>query len=68
MAAVGNPEPGGLMWRETIELLRAVAGARNVVGFDVVELCPSQGPEACAFLAAQLVYKLIGYATLLGPS
>lgn len=68
MAAVGNPEPDGLLWREATELLRAVAEARHVVGFDVVELCPSQGPEACAFLAAQLVYKLIGYTTLLGPS
>ena len=67
MAAVGNPEPDGLLWGETMELLRAVAEARHVVGFDVVELCPSQGPEACAFLAARLAYKLVGYVTLLGP-
>jgi len=61
MAAVGSPEPGGLGWRETLELLKAVAGAREVVGFDLVELCPGQGPAACAFTAAKLAYKLMGY-------
>ena len=63
MAAVGTPEPGGMLWDEAIVLLRAVAAERKVVGFDVVELSPNEGPEACAFTAAKLVYKLIGYAT-----
>ena len=63
MAAVGTPEPGGLGWYQVLRLLRAVAESRHVVGFDVVELCPREGPIACAFLAAKLVYKLIGYCT-----
>ena len=63
MAAVGNPEPGGLGWEETLALLKAVAGAKEVVGFDLVELCPGQGPAACAFTAAKLAYKLMGYVT-----
>ena len=61
MSAVGTPEPGGLGWYELLGLLREVAGAKHVVGFDLVELCPGEGPPACAFLAAKLAYKLVGY-------
>ena len=63
MAAVGTPEPGGMTWREVTELLRIVTNRRKVVGFDLTELSPDEGPEACAFTAAKLAYKLIGYAT-----
>ena len=63
MAAVGTPEPGGMVWDEVTDLLKQVALSKNVVGFDVVELSPNEGPEACSFTAAKLVYKLIGYAT-----
>ena len=63
MAAVGTPEPGGMEWWETLRILRAVGERRRIVGFDVVELAPAQGPEACAYTAAKLVYKLIAYAT-----
>lgn len=63
MAAVGTPEPGGMGWWETLDILRAVAAERRIVGFDVVELAPNEGPEACAYTAAKLVYKLIAYAT-----
>lgn len=63
MAAVGNPEPGGMNWHEVIGLLRCVAGSRQIVGFDITELSPGEGPEASAFTAAKLAYKLIGYAT-----
>jgi len=63
MSAVGTPEPGGLLWHEAINLLTAVAQSKNVIGFDIVELCPSQGPDSCAFLAAKLAYTFIGCAT-----
>lgn len=63
MAAVGTPEPGGMGWWEALRILRAVAERRRIVGFDVVELAPDEGPEACAYTAAKLVYKLFGYAT-----
>ena len=63
MAAVGTPEPGGMSWAEVTGLLRAVGENRQVVGFDVAELSPNEGPEACAVTAATLAYKLIGYAT-----
>ena len=61
MSAVGTPEPGGMQWHEVLNLLRSVTLHKHVVGFDLVELCPREGPASCAFLAAKLAYKLIGY-------
>ena len=64
MAAVGTPEPGGMGWWEVLRLLRAVGEQRRIVGFDLMELAPPEGPESCAYTAAKLAYKLMGYATL----
>ncbi len=63
MAAVGTPEPGGMRWLELVGLLRQVSEQRRVVGFDVCELAPNEGPPANTYTAAKLVYKLIAYAT-----
>ena len=62
MPATGTPEPGGLDWYRALEVLRAVARAKRIVGFDVVELSPMPGNVAPDFLAAKLVYRLLGYA------
>jgi agmatinase len=59
--ATGTPEPGGIGWYETLSLLKEVAKDKKIVGFDVVELCPIQGNVASDFLAAKLVYRLLGY-------
>jgi agmatinase len=61
MPAVGTPEPGGIGWYETLDLLREVTKDKKIVGFDVVELCPIKGQVASDFLAAKLVYRLLGY-------
>jgi agmatinase len=61
MPAVGTPEPGGLSWREATALLRRVFEQRRVVACDVVELCPVPGLLSPNFVAARLVYKLLGY-------
>ena len=59
--STGTPEPGGLLWYETLELLKTVAARRRVVGMDVVELCrPSEG-NGPSFLTAKLIYKTLGY-------
>ena len=58
--ATGTPEPGGLDWYELVDLLRSVAERKRIVGFDVVELAPLPGQVASDFLAARLVYRLIG--------
>ena len=62
MAAVGTPEPGGMRWLDLVGLLREVAEHCRIVGFDVCELAPNEGPPANSYAAAKLVYKLIGYA------
>lgn len=61
MPATGTPEPGGLDWYQTLQILRAVARAKRVVAFDVVELAPIPGLVAPDFLAAKLLYRLLGY-------
>jgi agmatinase len=61
MPSVGTPEPGGMDWRAALDLLRAVAKERKIVGADVVELSPIPGEIAPDFLAAKLVYKIISY-------
>jgi agmatinase len=64
MSAVGTPQPGGISWHEILKILRRVAETRRIVGCDLVELCPAEGPPSCAFLASKLAYKLIGYLSL----
>ncbi|GAB4390701.1 MAG: agmatinase [Thermodesulfovibrionales bacterium] len=60
MPSTGTPEPGGLGWYQVMGLLRAVARQKTIVGFDVVELCPTEN-KAPDFLAAKLVYTLLSY-------
>ena len=61
MPAVGTPEPGGLHWYQLLELFRETCRQTMIVGMDVVELCPMEGQTRADFLAAKLVYKMIGY-------
>ena len=59
LPATGTPEPGGLGWYTVNRLLRRVARASTVVGFDVVELLPVPGQHASDFTAAKLVYRFL---------
>lgn len=59
--ATGTPEPGGLFWYETLEFLQRVFHEKNVVGFDLVELCPHEISKNSDFLAAKLYYKMLSY-------
>ena len=61
MPSTGTPEPGGLSWYDVLALLRTVSRHKDVVGFDVVELCPQPNNKSPDFLAAKLIYKLLGY-------
>ena len=62
MPAGGTPEPGGMAWHQLVSLLGKVAESRRIVGFDVCELAPADGPPACSYTAAKLVYKLVAYS------
>jgi agmatinase len=59
--AVSTPEPGGLSWAFITNLLKAVAKHHNIVGFDVVELCPNRYLSASDFAAAKLIYNTFAY-------
>ncbi len=61
MPSTGTPEPGGLLWNETLDLLKMVFKSCNVVGFDIVELAPKPELSSPDFMAAKLYYKLLSY-------
>ncbi len=61
MPATGTPEPGGLTWWPTLNILQAVFKSKNVVGADIVELAPMKNLHGPDFLTAKLAYKMLGY-------
>ncbi len=61
MPAVGTAEPNGLLWNETLDLLRETCKQKNVVGFDIVECAPMEGTILSEYILAKLAYRIIGY-------
>jgi len=61
MPATGTPEPGGPPFYELMNFLHRVASAKNILGFDVVELCPVPSNKAPDFVAAKIIYQLLSY-------
>lgn len=59
--STGTPEPGGPDYFELMHFLRKVASSKNIVGFDVVELCPAPGNKSSDFIAAKVIYQLLSY-------
>jgi agmatinase len=59
--STGTPEPGGPEYLELMHFLREVARKKNIVGFDVVELCPSPANKTSDFIAAKVIYQLLSY-------
>jgi agmatinase len=59
--STGTPEPGGPGYLEIMNFLKEVIWKKNVVGFDVVELCPSPSNRAPDFVAAKIIYQLLSY-------
>ena len=62
MPATGTPEPGGLFWNETMNIIKIAAQSADIVGADVNELSPIKGFNSYNFLTAKLAYKIISYA------
>ena len=62
MPATGTPEPGGLFWDETLNIIKIAAKNSNIVGADINELSPIKGFNSYNFLVAKLVYKIISYS------
>ena len=64
MPATGTPEPGGLLWDETLNIIRIAAKNSNIVGADINELSPIKGFNSYNFLVAKLAYKILSYKYL----
>lgn len=59
MPSTGTPEPGGLYWYQVVDFIKLVIQNKNVVGFDIMELCPIKNNKGPDFLAAKLYYKIL---------
>lgn len=61
LPSTGTPEPGGLQWYQTLRFIKKVIEKKNLVGFDIVELCPDPNEKSSDFLATKLLYKILSY-------
>lgn len=59
MPSTGTPEPDGLNYREVINFLKLINERHNIIGLDVVELCPNDINKAPDFLASKLIYQIL---------
>ena len=64
MPATGTPEPGGLLWDETLKIIKIAAKNSNIIGADINELSPIKGFNSYNFLVAKLAYKILSYKYL----
>ena len=65
MPATGTPEPGGLLWDETLNIIKIATKNSKIVGADINELAPIKGFNSYNFLVAKLAYKILSYKFLL---
>lgn len=59
MPSTGTPEPDGLGYREVLNFLKLINERHNIIGLDIVELCPNDTNKAPDFLAAKLIYQIL---------
>ena len=65
MPATGTPEPGGLLWQETLEIIKIAMKNSKIIGADINELSPIKGFNSYNFLVAKLAYKILSYKFLI---
>jgi agmatinase len=63
MPSTGTPQPNGLSWGQTIQVIRCISGNRrcSLVGADLVELIASPHPPGCDVIAARLAAKVLAF-------
>ena len=61
--STGTPQPGGLTWDQTIEVIRRLStnSRCSLLGADLVELIASPHPPGCDVIAARLVAKILAF-------
>jgi agmatinase len=57
--ATGTPEPGGLGWDQTLDILCTIAGSSWIVAMDCVELAPRPGLHMAEFAVARLLHETV---------
>lgn len=67
MPAVALPQPGGIKYRQAIDLLKGVVKKGRVLGMDIVEITPERDVnEISSITAGHLILNLIGAAVRAG--
>ncbi len=56
----GTPVPGGLFWYDFFKFVESIPAVKRIIGFDVVELAPTEDSQVSDFAAAQLTYNMMG--------
>ena len=57
---VGNPEPGGIYYKEFTNLLYKIIDSRKIIGIDIVEVSPPFDlNNLTSILAAKIIYEMI---------
>ena len=64
LPATGTPEPGGLSYRQLVQLIKIIGAHRNVIAADVTELTKIKDSQVSEFTAAKIVTKLFVYCLL----
>ncbi len=57
----GTPEPGGLSYRQLVDLIKAVGREKEVVAGDINELVKIEGTQVSEFTAAKIATKIFVY-------
>ncbi len=61
MPGTGAPEPGGIFYDQAIDLVLALRDSgKEIIGLDMMEFAPVPGLHHADFLAASLLYTMIG--------
>ncbi|MFP3981495.1 MAG: agmatinase [Desulfobacterales bacterium] len=61
LPGTGTPVPGGMTYRQVVELIRRVGAEKNVVAADINELAKVEGSVVSEFTAAKLATKVFVY-------
>lgn len=63
MPSTGTPEPDGFLYSETLDIFRElIRQNKKIIGFDVVELSPTEGLSHPDLTTARLIYKMLNFA------
>jgi agmatinase len=61
MPAVMSPTPGGLTYRQLVDLIAGVTSKARLVGFDLIEFVPARDPSGyAAYVAASILWHAVG--------